>query len=48
MIPELFMANGAFEVALGDSFEPVFAVLRDVRRDGHLVPVEANPILNFG
>ena len=47
MIPEFFVANGAFEMAIGIAFEPVLAVLRDVGRDGHLVPVETNPILNF-
>jgi hypothetical protein len=48
IIPELFVADRAFEIALGNAFEPVFAVLGDVGGDRDLIPVEANPILNFG
>lgn len=47
MVPELFVADGARQVALGYALEPVLAILRDVGSDGDLVPVESDPILNF-
>jgi len=47
LIPELLVANVAFEMALGDTLEPVLAVLRDVRSDGYVVPVETDPVLNL-
>lgn len=47
VISELFVADGAGEVALGHALEPVLAILRDVGRDGNVVPVKADPILNF-
>ena len=47
MASELLRAVGALQVASGHAIEPVFAVLRDVRGDGHLVPVLANPVWDF-
>lgn len=44
---EGFAASCTGEMGLGDSVEPVFAVLRYVRCDRDVVPVEADPFLKF-